>query len=89
MRRTLRLLPLIGLTLALPAAAQGDLPAESPIIQYKAVTEIDIEGVSVEGTIDGPSIALLAETNRKGFAPMIHLRLDFNVEMVESVDLLR
>jgi hypothetical protein len=45
--------------------------------------------VSIEGAIVGPSMTLLAEPNPKGFAPMIRLRLDFDAEMVESVDLLR
>ena len=89
MPRSPRLLPLLGLALALPAAAQDDATADRPTPQYKAVTEIDIEGVSIEGTIVGPTMALLTETNPKGFAPMIRLRLDFNAEMVESVDLLR
>ncbi len=85
-------LPLVALlALSGTAFAQSDeLPeAPSPRVIYKDVTELDIEGVTVEGVLTGPSIGLIQEPNRKGFAPMIHLRTDFNVEMTESVDLLK
>lgn len=84
-------LPVLALLLAsAPALAQEELPeAPPPQVIYKDVTELDIEGVTVEGTLVKPQVGLIQEPGRKGFAPMIPLRLDFNVEMVESVDLLK
>ncbi len=80
---------LLGLVLApLTAAAQEPETASRRVI-YQAVTEIDIEALAIEATLQRPPLSLVAEQKRMGFPPMIKLRTDFAVEMSESVDQIR
>ncbi len=54
-------------------------------IVYKQKTEIDFEGVDVEGQLVKPQGALLLDRKRASFNPLIKLRADFNHEMSMSV----
>ena len=56
------------------------------IITYKAKTEIDFEGMEVEGELIKPQGALLLERKKASFNPLIQLRENFNVEMNQSVN---
>ena len=78
MKKALYLLPL--LILATPSYAQ-----ESSV-QYKAKTEIDFEGLEVEGELVKPQGALLRERSAAAFNPLIKLRTDFTPEMKQSVN---
>jgi hypothetical protein len=82
---------MIGKTLALlgaamlfasPALAQD----ENRKVTYKARTEIDFEGVDVEGELVKPQGQLLLDRRKANFNPLIRLREDFNDEMKKSVD---
>ncbi len=54
-------------------------------VRYKDKTEIDFEGVDVEGQLVKPQGALLLDRKRASFNPLIKLRSDFNPEMSASV----
>jgi hypothetical protein len=71
----------LGVMVATPALAQDDRQ-----IQYKERTEIDFEGVDVTGELVKPAGALLMDTKRNQFNPLIRLRENFDVEMRASVD---
>ena len=75
---------LIGLSLlSLSAFAQEEGEAT---VSYKSETEIDFEGVEVEGELVKPQGALLLERKKAAFNPLIQLRPDFNREMSQSVN---
>lgn len=69
-------------TLATPALAQDS----DRQVKYKARTEIDFEGVDVQGELVKPQGQLLLDRRKAEFNPLIRLREDFNVEMKQSVD---
>ena len=56
-----------------------------PIVKYKDKTEIDFEGVEIEGELVKPQGALLLERRRANFNPLIKLRPNFDLEMKQSV----
>ena len=57
-----------------------------PKISYKKQTEIDFEGVEVEGELIKPNGATIRERATAGFNPLIQLRTDFNHEMTASIN---
>lgn len=69
--------------IATPAFAQEE---EERKIEYKSRTEIDFEGVEVDGELVKPTGALLLDRKRADFNPLIKLREDFNEEMDQSVN---
>ncbi len=78
-----RLLLTAAAFLSAPAFAQD---AEEPKVVYKSRTEIDFEGVEVDGELVKPQGALLLDRKRANFNPLIKLRTDFDDEMDKSVD---
>jgi len=77
------MLTFIFLSLLNVAHAQND---EKPEVKYKDKTEIDFEGVEIEGELVKPQGALLLERKRAHFNPLITLRSNFNKEMNGSVN---
>jgi len=77
------LIAFCSLGLAMPAMAQD---ASSKQIKYKQRTEIDFEGVDVQGELVKPQGQLLLDRRKANFNPLIRLRIDFNQEMKTSVD---
>ena len=76
------LLPLI-----LTFSAYADEPQEEePKVVYKQKTEIDFEGVEVEGQLVKPQGSLILNRRAAHFNPLIKLRTDFDDEMDKSVD---
>ena len=55
-------------------------------VKYQSKTEIDFEGVEVEGELVKPQGALLLERRAANFNPLITLRNSFDVEMRKSVN---
>tara|TARA_B100000287_G_C20575206_1_gene758157 strand:- start:143 stop:373 length:231 start_codon:yes stop_codon:yes gene_type:complete len=55
-------------------------------IVYKQKTEIDFEGLDIEGQLVKPQGALLLDRKRAAFNPLIKIRTDFNPEMSSSVN---
>jgi hypothetical protein len=81
--RRLSALLLVSSFIAAPAFAQEE---EERKIEYKSRTEIDFEGVEVDGELVKPTGALLLARKRADFNPLIQLREDFNEEMDQSVN---
>ena len=69
--------------MAAPALAQEE---EERKIEYKSRTEIDFEGVEVDGELVKPTGALLLDRKRADFNPLIKIRTSFSTEMEQSVD---
>ena len=54
-------------------------------IQYKQKTEIDFEGLEIDGELIKPQGSLVIDRKIATFNPLIKLRKDWNVEMSASV----
>jgi len=70
----------------LSGTAYADDKQEEPKVVYKQRTEIDFDGVEVQGELVKPQGSLLLERKHAKFNPMIKLRTDFDDEMDKSVD---
>ena len=55
-------------------------------VVYKEKTEIDFEGLEIEGEMVKPQGALVLERKKAAFNPLITLRSDFDKEMNQSVN---
>ena len=76
----------IALTgLAAPAFAQDEEEGDRKVV-YKSKTEIDFDGLNVDGELQKPQSALVLDRKKASFNPLIKLRLDFNEEMEQSID---
>ena len=58
-------------------------------IRYQKETEIDFDGLEIEGELIKPTGALIVERSGVKFNPLIELRLDFNPELAASVTLIK
>ena len=54
-------------------------------IQYKKQTEIDFEGLEIEGELVKPQGALIQERTGTKFNPLVKLKTDFTYEIKSSV----
>ena len=72
--------------LLLSGVAYADEGKDEPKVIYKEKTEIDFEGVEVQGELVKPQGSLLLERTRAKFNPMIKLRTDFDDFIDDSVD---
>ena len=69
------------------ALADDPQPQEQEVkIVYKEKTEIDFEGLEIEGELIKPQGALLLDRRSATFNPLIKLRRDFDDEMDKSVN---
>ena len=85
MTRALSLATLVFVTTAGPALAQS----EKDNVIYKDVTELDMSELNIEATVVKPPIGVVNETRRPRFNPMIKLRKDFDVEVDQSIQMVR
>tara|TARA_R100000908_G_C3648849_1_gene81579 strand:+ start:321 stop:554 length:234 start_codon:yes stop_codon:yes gene_type:complete len=69
----------------LSGVAYADNKEEEPKVVYKQRTEIDFEGVEIEGELVKPQGSLVLDRRHAKFNPMIKLRTDFDDEMDKSV----
>ena len=60
--------------------------SEEPKIVYKQKTEIDFEGIEIEGELVKPQGSIILERKNAKFNPLIKLRTDFDHEMSRSVE---
>lgn len=60
--------------------------AEEPKIIFKERTEIDFEAVDIEGRTKKPMQSLITEQTRAIFNPLVRIRKEWHLEMIESVD---
>ena len=58
---------------------------EKTKVVYKQKTEIDFEGLEIEGELFKPHGAVIQERKGAAFNPLIQLRTNFQVEMSQSV----
>jgi len=68
------------------AGDSTELDDDGRKITYKSKTEIDFEGLEVEGVLQKPQSALVLERKKANFNPLIKIRTDWNSEIAESVD---
>jgi hypothetical protein len=86
MSQSLRiLLAVIGLSAPAVASAQ-DTDDSGRQIKYKERTEIDFEGVDVNGELVKPAGQLLLDRRKANFNPLIRIRENFSEEMKQSID---
>jgi hypothetical protein len=64
-------------------------PDEDRKVVYKQRTEIDFEGVEVEGSLVRPQGSLILDRKKGSFNPLIRLREDFEPELNNSVNLIK
>jgi hypothetical protein len=64
-------------------------PDEDRKVVYKQRTEIDFEGVEVEGSLVRPQGALILDRKVGSFNPLIRLRMDFEPELNNSVNYIK
>ena len=74
------------LTILLFAPAHAGDKEEPRAVVYKQRTEIDFEGVEVQGQLVRPQGALVLDRRRAHFNPLIKLRTDFDDEINRSVN---
>lgn len=82
---------LLGLTfVATPAFAQDeDVPSEDSggkKVIYKKETDINFEGLDVQGDIKKPAGAYLLERKKSNFSPLIKFKQNWDEEVVRSLD---
>ena len=93
--RCLVLTPLFDLLLAGPAFAQEEEPVDPEpdrkniTVSFPAVSHMDLDGAVVDAPVVRPTIGLIDLRKRADFAPMIHLRADFDDQLDGSVDEVR
>lgn len=75
---------LVSMALADDAAAQDDV-SDRKII-YRQKTEIDFEGLDIEGEMVKPSSSLVLERKKADFNPLVKIRTEWNDEIEFSVD---
>ena len=63
-------------------------PSDRQVI-YKQRTEIDFEGLEIEGALVRPQDALILDRTAGSFNPIIRLRMDFEPELNNSVNLIK
>ena len=77
------------LLLLLSGTAYADETEEEPKVVYKQRTEIDFEGVEVEGSLVRPQGSLILDRKKGSFNPLIQLREDFEPELNNSVNYIK
>ena len=75
--------PFFLLIFIIPAAQAQD--ASQADIQYRKVTEINIETVSLSADAVKPELTAIAESRRPEFHSLFRFRTDFRKEMKETV----
>jgi hypothetical protein len=75
--------------LLLSAIALADGGEDDRKVVYKQKTEIDFEGLEVEGALQKPQGALVLERKQASFNPLIKLRTDWNAEIDQSTQAIK
>ena len=74
------------LLLLVNLAFAGDDDSEDRKIIYKQKTEIDFEGLEIEGILQKPQSSLIIDRKRASFNPLIKLRTNWSDEIESSTD---
>ncbi len=73
------------LFLMAPVAHANEPKEQEPKVVYKQRTEIDFEGVEVDGELVKPQGTLLMDRKRASFNSMVWIRTDFDDEMDKTI----
>jgi hypothetical protein len=73
------------LALFFPFPANAQERGDNERFVYKQRTEIDFDGVDIQGTLVIPQVTLLLDRRAASFNPLIKLRENWNLEMKESI----
>ena len=76
---------MIGVALASDNDVSLDETSDRKVI-YRQKTEIDFEGLDIEGTLVKPSSSLILERKKAAFNPLVKIRTDWNDMIEESID---
>ena len=74
------------LLLLVNLAFAGDDDSEDRKIIYRQKTEIDFEGLEIEGILQKPQSSLIIDRKKASFNPLIKLRTNWNDEIESSTD---
>ena len=85
----MRFLVLFLMFSATAAADDTEQPTQERRVVYKQRTEIDFEGLEIEGALVRPQGALILDRTAGSFNPLIRLRMDFEPELNNSVNLIK
>lgn len=77
------------LALFFPFPANAQERGDNERFIYKQRTEIDFDGVDIQGTLVKPQGTLLLDRRAASFNPLIKLRENWNLEMKESIRTIR
>ena len=77
---------LLTFGLCVASSAFADEPKEEPKVIYKERTEIDFEGVELQGELVRPQGSLILDRQRAKFNSMVWIRADFDDEMDKTVE---
>ena len=77
------------LLLFFPFSANGQERGDNDRIVYKQRTEIDFDGVDIQGELVKPQGTLLLDRRSASFNPLIKLRENWNLEIKESIRTMR
>tara|TARA_B100000686_G_C16141022_1_gene642081 strand:- start:219 stop:473 length:255 start_codon:yes stop_codon:yes gene_type:complete len=78
---------LLAIAFFIPGASYADdSKKEEPKVIYKQKTEIDFEGVEIEGELVRPQGSLILDRQRAKFNSMVWIRADFDDEMDKTVE---
>ena len=74
------------LLLLVNLAIAGDDDSEDRKIIYRQKTEIDFEGLEIEGILQKPQSSLIIDRKKASFNPLIKLRTNWSDEIESSTD---
>ena len=74
------------LLLLVNLAFAGDDDSEDRKIIYRQKTEIDFEGLEIEGILQKPQSSLVIDRKKASFNPLIKLRTNWSDEIESSTD---
>jgi len=77
------------LMLFFPFPANAQDRGDNERIMYKQRTEIDFDGVDIQGELVKPQGTLLLDRRAASFNPLIKLRKNWNLEIKESIRTIR
>ena len=80
---------MLVILLATLALASDDSTTEDTTdrkVVYRQKTEIDFEGLDIEGTLVKPSSSLILERKKAAFNPLVKIRTDWDDTIEESID---
>ena len=78
-------------TIALSFAnAQSIDTNDTEVIQYKSITELEFgDELSIDASLISPNGTVVPEAIRPQFNPMLLIRMGFQSELIQSVDLIK